>query len=157
MSRAKIDLRAFTVLKDYPEREHERWEREWFAYRELDFATPKLLCGNPRWIEMERLTPIMDLGPDRSRKYMKPLRELVQAVHEAGWWHGDIALVNVVVHPVRGPLLIDWENMRPAVGSVSYDLYGAAAAGVEPFWKVPGGVGVWWGGPWEFCPGSYWK
>ena len=47
--------------------------------------------------------------------------------------------------------------MRPAVGPVSYDLYGPAAAGVEPLWKVPGGAGVWWGGPWEFCPGNYWK
>lgn len=154
---AQIDIRENTVLKDYPEHEHERWEREWFAYHELEFATPKLLCGNPRWLEMERLTPIQELGPDASRKYQEPLRELVQAVHDAGWWHGDIALCNVVVHPYRGPLLIDWENMRPAVSEVSYDLYGAAAAGVDPFWKVKGADGVSWRGPWDFCPGPYWS
>ena len=157
MSGATLDMRFTSVLKDYPAHQHERWEREVFAYQNLAFATPGLLCHNERWLEMERLTPILDLGPGKSRKYAEPLRALLQRVHDAGWWHGDAALVNVVIHPVRGPLLIDWENMRPAQGSISYDLYGARSAGVTPFWEVPGGDGVFWGGPWSTCPGRYWK
>lgn len=158
MGLAKIEERYTTVLKDYKRHPdgQTRWEREVFAYKELSWATPELICSNPRWLEVERLTPILSLSRDQSIRYKKPLRELLQAVHEAGWWHGDCVLVNVVVHPTRGPLLIDWEGLSPAVGSVSYDLYGAHAAGVEPGWKVEGGDGVSWRGPWDVCPGKYW-
>lgn len=157
MSSATIDLRYQTVLKDYPAKEHERWEREVWAYQNLSFATPELKWHNERWLEMERLTPLLELPRDLSVKYREPLRELVVAIHEAGWWHCDISLVNVVLHPVRGPLLIDWENLRERTSDVSYDLYGAGPAGIEPAWQVEGGNGVHWNGPWKNCPGPYWS
>lgn len=157
MSSASIDVRYLTVHKVYPARERERWQREIYAYTNLEFATPRLDCWGDGWLEMERCTPILDLGPERSRKYRDPLRRLVERVHEAGWWHCDVALVNVVIHPARGPLLIDWENLRPRTSSISYDLYGAGPAGIEPAWEVEGGNGVWWGGPWSMCPGRYWQ
>lgn len=159
MGLARIEPRYTTVLKDY--RDHadgqQRWQNEITAYTQLGWAAPKLLCSNPYWLEMERCTPILDLTRDQSTKYRQPLRDLLQAIHDAGYWHRDISLVNVVIHPARGPLLIDWENLTPATGSISYDLYGARLAGVEPAWDAPGGNGVWWGGPWDTCPGLYWK
>src|SRR5690625_3429310 len=79
MSSSKLDFRWLTVLKDYPEKEHERWEREVWAYQNLSWATPKLDGFNPRWIEMERLVPILDLPYDVARKYRDPLRELLVA------------------------------------------------------------------------------
>lgn len=160
MGLATIEIRHTTVLKDYlhhPEAGQARWANEIRAYTELDWATPKLHCSGEWWLETERLTPILDLAYDQTLRYRNPLRDLVQAVHDAGWWHCDIALINVVVHPVRGPLLIDWEGMTPATGPVSYDLYGARAAGVEQSWPVKGGDGVSWMGPWEMCPGRYWN
>src|SRR5699024_6865443 len=96
----------------------ERYNFELYAYQFLSWATPELFCHGEFWIEMERLSPILDLGPDRSRKYRDPLRRLLSRLHESGWWHCDVDLVNVVVHPVRGPLLIDWENLREAEGSI---------------------------------------
>src|SRR5690625_5308581 len=75
MSSSKLDFRWLTVLKDYPEKEHERWEREVWAYQNLSWATPKLDGFNPRWIEMERLVPILDLPYDVARKYRDPRSE----------------------------------------------------------------------------------
>lgn len=157
MGTARVEKRYITVLKDYKDTDRDRYAKELTAYTELDWATPDLKWHGEFWIEMERLTPILDLAYDQSRRYEKPLRDLLQAVHDAGYWHGDCALVNVVIHPVRGPLLIDWENLMRAEGPVSYDLYGARAAGVASPWPVRGGDGVWWGGPWEMCPGRYWS
>lgn len=157
MGYAEIDLRYTTVLKDYKGTDRGRYYKEIEAYTELSWATPKLVVHNEFWLEMERHVPILELTPNLSRKYKEPLRELLQAVHDAGYWHGDCDLVNVVIHPLRGPLLIDWENLTKASGSVSYDLYGASAAGVDELWKTPHGNGVWWNGPSPTSPGRYWK
>lgn len=157
MGLATVEKRFQTVLKDFKDTDRSRYFRELKAYEDLPWATPKLVCHGEFWIEMERCTPILNLSKEQSDRYTEPLRELVQRVHDAGWWHCDICLVNVVIHPVRGPLLIDWENMQPANGPVSYDLYGPSTAGVEPSWNVDGGNGVWWGGPWSTCPGPYWE
>lgn len=157
MGDATIDIRFTSVLKDFKDAERVRYHREVEAYTAMPWATPRLIVHNEFWIEMERLTPILDVSYEQSAKYREPLRKLLQRVHDAGYWHGDVALCNVVIHPVRGPLLIDWENLMPASGAVSYDLYGARAAGTESPWPVKGGDGVWWGGPWEMCPGRYWQ
>ena len=156
MGLARVEERFTTVLKDYKDADRERYNFELYAYQFLSWATPELFCHGEFWIEMERLTPILDLGPDRSRKYRDPLRRLLSRLHETGWWHCDVDLVNVVVHPVRGPLLIDWENLREAEGSISYDLYGADTAGVEPAWGGHGGSGVWWNSLSPTSPGNYW-
>lgn len=157
MGKATVDIRFTSVLKDFKDTDRTRYHKEVTAYTQLDWATPKLIVHNEYWIETERLTPILDLYPDQAKKYKQPLRELLQAVHDAGWWHMDCALVNVVIHPMRGPLLIDWENLTPSQSEVSYDLYGARAAGVHTPWPVPGDDGVWWGGPWDMCPGKWWR
>lgn len=47
--------------------------------------------------------------------------------------------------------------MGLATGEVSYDLWGAALAGVKPSWNVKHGDGVWWGGPWTTYSGTYWE
>lgn len=157
MGLAEVDIRYTTVHKVYPPGQIDRCAIEVSAYQTLDWATPKLMWHGENWLEMERCTPILDLEPEQTLRYKKPLRELIQAVHEAGWWHCDVALVNVVVHPTRGPLLIDWENARPASSDISYDLYGARSAGVDPAWPVRGDDGVSWNGPWDTCPGKFWK
>lgn len=152
-----MELRDNTVLKDYKDTDHDRYGKEISAYTALAWATPKLLWHGDHWLETERLTPILELPAATALKYRAPLRDLLQRVHQAGWWHGDCSLVNVVIHPTRGPLLIDWENLTPATGGISYDLYGAQAAGIDPIWTVEGEDGVWWGGPWDDCPGRYWS
>jgi len=157
MGFARVEMRYTSVLKDYKDTDRTRYYKELRAYTELDWATPKLLCHNEYWIEVERLTPILSMTREQSRKYREPLRELLQAIHDAGWWHCDCTLTNVVVHPVRGPLLIDWENLTPANGPVSYDLYGAKAAGHPQAWPDDSdGNGVWWGRGRETDPGRYW-
>lgn len=156
MSRAKVDMRFTSVHKVYPANEREKWQREIYAYTNLDFATPALDCWGDCWLEMERCVPILELPPEQSVKYRQPLRELLMQVHEAGWWHRDVDLVNVVIHPARGPLLIDFENLARAEGDVSYDLYGAQVAGSTP-WPGKGPDGVYWHGPTGTCPGRYWE
>jgi hypothetical protein len=133
-----------------------RHARELLAYSVVPFATPKLLASGDDWIESELCTPILKVP--NSRKYLDSLRLLLHQVHDAGWWHGDAALVNVVVHPERGVLLIDWEALSPAAADRSYDLYGPRAVGVQPIWTPDGyDDGVWWNEPWDICPGKYWR
>lgn len=157
MGHARVDKRVTTVLKDYAHTDRSRYFKEITAYTELEWATPKLMYHGEFWLEMERLTPILELTPEQSKKYMKPLKELLQSVHDAGYWHGDCDLVNVVIHPVRGPLLIDWENLSESHGDVSYDLYGASAAGIHELWRTKHGEGVYWSGISPTCPENYWK
>jgi len=156
MSHARVDMRFTTVHKVYPPAEREQWQREIFAYTNLDFATPALDGWGDCWLEMERCAPILELLPEQSVKYRQGLRDLLARLHEAGWWHRDVDLVNVVIHPARGPLLIDFENLTRAEGPVSYDLYGAQAAGMTP-WPGKGLDGVHWHGPTDTCPGRYWE
>lgn len=157
MGVASLEHRYLTVHKVYPAKEQARADREIQAYHALPWATPQLECFGAGWLDIERCTPILDLAYDQTRKYRDPLRTLVQDIHEAGWWHCDLSLTNVVIHPVRGPLLIDWEGASPASSPVSNDLYGARAAGMEKYvWKEHRPDGVWWGGPWPECPGRFW-
>ena len=156
MGEAQVDLRPTTVHKVYPEHLRFKAQHETFFYTELDWATPKLLYSGEGWLETERLTPILELPKDLSRKYEKPLRDLVSAVNDAGFWHCDVCLVNVVIHPMRGPLLVDWENARASESEISYDLYGAELAGAEVTYEPHRPNGVWWDGPWRTCPGVYW-
>lgn len=157
MGHARIEKRVTTVLKDYAGTDRSRYFKEVTAYTDLDWATPELKWHGEFWIEVERLTPILEITPSQSKKYEKPLRDLLQAVHEAGYWHGDCDLVNVVLHPVRGPLLIDWENLSESSGEVSYDLYGASAAGIPELWETKNGEGVYWSGTSPTCPANYWR
>jgi len=131
--------------------------REVLAYVEMPWATPAIQWNGALWLEMERCTPILDYPVSQSKQWAKPLRRLVERVNKAGWWHCDLSLVNVVVHPQRGPLLIDWEHLSPALSPVSYDLYGAQAAGVPPKHpKIPGDTGACWNALAQYSPRTVW-
>lgn len=157
MGTARVEIRETTVLKDYKDTDHHRWHNEIKAYSELSFATPRLLWSAPHWIEVERHTPILDLPKEESIKYKDQLWELLQKIHDSGYWHCDVDLVNVVVHPIRGVLLIDWENLMPSKGDISYDLYGAQLAGVDPAWEGKGIDGVSWRSASNTSPKNYWN
>lgn len=158
MGLATVEQRYLTVHKVYPRKMRARAAREVEAYQAMPWATPRLDCYGEGWLETERCTPILELLPEQTLKYREPLRDLVKKVNTAGWWHCDISLENVVIHPVRGVLLIDWEMATRAKSEVSYDLYGARAAGVsDDVWEPHQPDGVWWGGPWPLCPGPYWS
>jgi|GEM_PF-5730497 len=157
MGYAEVEIRKDTVLKVYPESYRDKWEKEVLAYQTLSFAAPKLVGYGEGWLGTEKLTPILDLPKNQSIKYRDDLRKLIIAIHNKGYWHGDIALCNVVIHPTRGVLLIDWENLMERNGCVSYDLYGSGAAGVDQAWEVEGNDGVSWNRPWDICPGKFWK
>lgn len=153
---SRLEHYAATVRKVYEPDERQRAVREAFAYVTMPWATPRLVGYGDGWIEAERCTPILDLSRRDSVQHRDALWRLLERVHDAGWWHGDVSLVNVVVHVERGPLLIDWENLAPARSEVSYDLHGAHGAGVEPLWPTCGPEGIWWGGPNDLCPGAWW-
>jgi hypothetical protein len=154
---ATLEDRYLTIHKLYPRSSRARAAREVEAYKALPWATPRLSCSGDGWLEMERCTPLLDLLPRQTLKYREPLRELVKAVNAAGWWHRGVTLDNVVVHPVRGVLLIDWEISCRAESDVSYDLYGARAAGTPETRGQHQPDGVWWGGPLDTCPGRWWS
>ncbi|AYD86927.1 kinase [Mycobacterium phage MilleniumForce] len=123
VARPMVTIHRRTVHKQFTKQI--AWEKELQAYRTMPWATPKLIDFGPMWIEVERCTPILNIHPNWSRRYAEPLWDLLAAIHAAGWWHCDPCLINVVVHPDRGVLLIDFENLTLATGNRSYDLYGA--------------------------------
>lgn len=108
---------------------------------------------------IEQCTPILDIPKTENIKYKTPLLELLQKLHEAGANHRDAVLSNVVIKD-GAPLLIDWESATMQIGKISSDLYGAEMAGVKPIVSDSsmdyGSNGIWWGGPWDQCPGKYW-
>lgn len=157
MGLAAIDFRYETVHKVYPPG-HPGWACEIAAYEAVPWAAPRLMWYGEGWLETERCVPLLSLEYDQTLKYRDPLRELLVNLHEAGWWHCDAALVNVVIHPSRGVLLVDWENAQRATSDLSYDLYGARLAG-EVDKEMPASHrpdGVWWSGPWKESPAIYW-
>ena len=155
MSATKVVFGNDTVVKYYRPGTGILGVHETWYYHVLPWATPALLNYGPGWIEIERCTPILDLDRDTARSYRDSLRNLLNSIHEVGFWHRDTILRNVVVHPQRGVLLIDWENATPATSNVSYDLYGARAAGVESAHPDRGPDGIWWGAPEDLSPGVY--
>ena len=130
--------------KKYPSSARSGFECELFAYTELSEFTPRLIDHGDLWILVEGCTPLVYYRPEDSFWLVDRLKNLYQRLHDAGYWHRDCAVVNVVVHPERGPLLIDFEHLTSAVSDVSYDLQGPAAAGVLPAWGGDWGD-MWWG------------
>lgn len=154
-TKAKTRIYDHCVIKEH--HDPVRFERELRGYTDLPWAAPVLIDHGANWLRIERITPIMNIPRSRSKVYRKPLWDLLQRVHDAGWWHGDPCLVNVVVCPDRGPLLIDWESLTPSRGDKSYDLYGALECGFVQDHPPEGrGTGIYWGGPWLRCPGRWW-
>lgn len=137
-----------------------RWyENEVYFYTKYTEFAPCLIGRNDETLTLviEKCAPLRELA--RNIQYREPLRELLQKFHEAGANHRDAAIINVVVHPVRGVLLIDFEHATENIGPVSMDLYGCTAAGkVNDCQPNQGEDGVHWNGPHTLCPGLYrWK
>lgn len=155
--RKEVRVEGDRVIKHFPAAVRHHLDREVAAYQALPWAAPKLLWHTDSEICVERCTPITDLPPDPADAVA--LRRLLGRVHEAGWVHGDVSLINVVKHPTRGPLLIDWETAGPAdTSQPSYDLFGAEASGC-PQVRIPPhqrSHGVWWGGPSQRSPLAWW-
>ena len=144
------------VVKTYPRSMADRYVRELAAHTALPEFSVRLLDFDDDELTLvtERHIPLLYLDRADSVQYRQPLWELLQGVHNAGWWHRDTCLVNVVVDHGR-PLLIDWENVSPARGDVSYDLYGAQRAGVRSAWNHP--HSVYWFNDCPRCPERYWR
>lgn len=157
MSNAQIKFTPTTVIKTYPPEELDRWGRELFAYTNLAHSTPQLINAGHGWIEMERCTPVTALHPSETIKHRELLWGRLSHIHDVGYWHCDIDLVNVVIHPERGPLILDFENLTPASTTRSYDQWGAEAVGVQPAWRGKGPSGVWWGSPSPTSPMNWWR
>ena len=144
-----------TVVKHYQPGTEILGVHEVWYYHVIPWATPALLNYGPGWIEIERCTPLLDLDRETARSYRNNLWNLLNSIHEVGFWHRDIILRNVVVHPQRGILRIAWETATTATSSVSYDLSGAQAAGVESAHPARSLDGVWWGAPEDLSPRVY--
>lgn len=160
MIRSRVEILDDRVIKTYIPEYEAKFMVELRCYQNLSFATPALISHSieRRELVIERLTPILEV--EKNIRYKPQLWDLLQKIHDNGWWHRDIALRNVVVHPKRGVLLVDWETATPATSSVSLDLYGAVEAGVDPstikrFKTRP--TGIYWGFRWDECPGKYWR
>lgn len=153
--KSTVLLRGDTVIKTFPNEDRRRWGLEVAAYHLLPFATPPLIDVGDGWLEVEKWTPILDLDWDDSVKYRDSLYEMLLKVHSEGWWHCDATLRNVVVKGDR-VALIDWENLTPAWGDVSYDIHGAGVVGAKKPWPMKDVRGVCWSGPWDDCPAIYW-
>lgn len=142
--RPRVEHLTNAYFKQYPEDIHHKFEREVFAYTELSEFVPRLIAHGYDWILVEGCTPLLSLHPRDSLKYRDDIYDLLKRFHERGYWHRDACVINIVIHPERGPLLIDFEHMVEATSNVSYDLCGAAASGSEPAWGQDWD-GVWWG------------
>ena len=144
-------------MKVFPWESRALCAREILAYLELPWATPAIQWNGGLWLEIERCTPILEYPPERSRQWAGQLKDVITRVNQAGWWHRDVSLVNVVIHHERGPLLIDWEHLSPALSGVSYDLYGAEKAGAaNQHPKIPGGTGACWNALAQYSPRTVW-
>ncbi|WP_431870783.1 glycosyltransferase [Nocardiopsis eucommiae] len=156
--RAHVEVLPDRVIKRYPPGGEAALAREVAAYERLPWAAPALLAVDAHTLEIERCTPILDTPPDPA--HAGRLRALLERVHDAGWVHGDVSLINVVLHEERGPLLIDWETSGPAhPGLPSYDLFGGEASHCPPE-RIPPHQrphGVWWGGPSLQAPAHHWR
>lgn len=152
-----LEFEPDRVIKRYPAMIRHRLDVEVAAYRACAWAAPALLWVTPDAICMERCTPLLDAPRDPA--HAAQLRSLLERLHASGWAHRDVSAPNIVVHPERGVLLIDWETAgRCDPTRPSYDLHGAAAAGFPaellPLHQRPDGV--WWGGPGYDAPAKYW-
>ena len=159
MIRSRVEILDVRVIKTYTPEHEAKFMVELRCYQNLSFATPALISHSieRRELVIERLTPILEV--EKNIRYKPQLWNLLQKIHDNGWWHRDIALRNVVVHPERGVLLIDWESAIRATSDVSYDQWGAVAAGY-PEHKInrinTRPTGIYWFFDWNECPNKYW-
>lgn len=135
--------------------------QELIGYANCHWISPKILGVDmaSKTIVIERCVPLTQLPPnlDHARQAWDRLQQL----HESGWNHRDCSVLNMVLHPTRGVLLIDWETVwqvPDVTNSLSYDLHGASYTDVPadwvPIWVQP--EGIWWGAGRPHDPGRWW-
>jgi hypothetical protein len=114
-----------TVKRFAPEFKHLAAQEAAF-YRLVPYACPALMEEGTDYLVLETLEPALSL-PD-----WKPLDEmlaLLTRLHLEGRVnHRDVHLGNILRHPTRGPVLIDWEHATTLVRSTSYDSHGPVAS-----------------------------
>lgn len=122
-------------------------------YRLVPWAAPELVGRFGSTLIMETLAPARDLVGEPP---VAELRALLERLHAAGVYHRDVSLPNVVLHPVRGPLLVDWELATRGRGRASYDLEGPSRSGiaVPPEHRTQGAQ--WWGAGKRDSMGAVW-
>lgn len=132
---------------DSPEGQHAFFREAFFYANYSDFA-PQLISAEHLTLSIEKCVPLI-----RNSAYCgSPSQDaaelwgLVNRLARRGARHGDINLANVVRHPSRGLLLIDWEKASLHRG-VSQDLFPDPP--LDPVEKNL----VCWDGPWACCPG----
>jgi len=144
------------VIKQYKNHTQgaELFRREYTAHKRLWWATPKVIAAYGMEFMTERLPSILSIPVEESRQYKEHLYWLVDHIHREGYWHGNIDLQNVVIHPTRGPLLINWEGLTVASGAESYDLFGPKV--ITDSFDKDSNYGFWFAeGP--TYPHTYWK
>lgn len=144
--RPRVSHLLNSYLKQYPPEYEDRFNNEVFAYTNLSEFTPKLLAVGDDHLLIEGLTPLISLHPKDTVQIRDDVRDLLQRLHDSGYWHRDASVI------------IDFEHLiERSNDQVSYDLFGAYAAGAQPTWgEDPDGV--WWGSestPWS--PHMWWN
>jgi len=151
--RNNISVSEDTVVKSFTYRDH--YNLEVSAYRDFAWAAPRLLHADDikMTIVVERLVTAEELKTWHPRE---SLRKLLQRLHDFGVNHRDVHVGNVVRHPTRGPLLIDWEHHTRNVGPFSFDLYGPDKSGVsQP--EGQRGIPMWWDAKHKRALGVAWN
>lgn len=86
-------------------------------------------------------------APDEAalRNILMPILDGLQAVHEAGFLHGDIKPSNVFIRKNGAPLLIDFGSSRPAAVSMSKSRLTIVSPGYAPLeqYSSEGNHGPW--------------
>lgn len=146
------------IIKRFSNKEAYSTEKHCYLFHSR-FA-PKLISHNDytNTLVIEKCTPILEV--ENNIVYKDKLWKLLEELHKDGRNHRDVSLINVVIKDGE-PLLIDWEASAPSNPAMkSYDLYGAIESGItipDEWIELYGENGIWWGGPWDNCPGKYWS
>lgn len=155
---SSVTILSDTVVKTHHDRD--RFTNELIGYTNNYWAAPRVVDVDLENMVLvtEKCVPLDKIPPDLEHR--NQLRRLLEDLHSSGWNHRDCAILNAVLHPKRGVLLIDWEScwkIPEAGAGLSYDLFGARASGYPgsdiPLDQMPDGV--WWGGK-RWCDPLVW-
>jgi Ser/Thr protein kinase RdoA (MazF antagonist) len=101
--------------------------REVMWYRQVPWATPRLLAFSGRTLHIERCVPAIE---SLDRRDPDGLFSLLLRLQERRIHHRDLHIRNVVFDGEGFVRLIDWEHAIRFDSAISYDIHGAARSGV---------------------------
>ena len=127
---------GWTVVKRHTD--PDLYANELRYYQTVPWAAPVLHEAGDDWLEIERV-----YGRRLNAADKPALRALLEALHLEGVNHRDAHIKNIVCHPERGPLLIDFEHATDRIGRLSYDLHGPQPECGQPADQA--GRPMWWG------------